>query len=71
MARHNNVKIHNTFYQKNCLFYLLPFQSTFDDILLSQYYVVRGRTNINYAKKVVIFILQISWIALFFTTRNI
>ena len=58
MARHNNVKIYSTFYRKNCMSNLPPFQSTFDDILLSRYYIVRGGVNINYAKKVVIFIIM-------------
>ena len=50
MARHNNIKIYNIFYQKNCKFYLPPFQSTFDGILLSRYYIAIGGTNMNYAK---------------------
>ena len=58
MARHNNIKIYNTFYRKNYMFYLPLFQSTFDDILLSRYYIARGGTNTNYAKKVVIFIIM-------------
>ena len=52
MAHHNNVKIYNTFCRKNGMFYLPPFQSTFDDVLLSRCYIARGGTNMNYANKV-------------------
>ena len=55
MACHNNVKTYNIFYQKNYMFYLAPFQSTFNDTINS-YYIESGRTTMNYAKKVVIFI---------------
>ena len=41
MARHNSVKIYNVFFQKNCMFYLSPFQSTYDDIIKSILYSVR------------------------------
>ena len=37
------------------MFYLAPFQSTFNDTINS-YYIESGRTTMNYAKKVVIFI---------------
>ena len=33
------------------MFYLPPFQSAFDDVLLIQHYIARGGTNMNYAKK--------------------
>ena len=49
MACHNNVKIYNAFFRKNCIFYLPPFQSTM--ILLSRFYTARDGTTINYAKK--------------------
>ena len=35
MAGHNNVKIYNEFFRKNCMFPLLPFQSTCDDTIKS------------------------------------
>ena len=56
MARHNNVKIYNTFNRENLhvLFATIPVNLLW--ILISRYYRVRGRTNMNYAKKVVIFI---------------
>ena len=37
------------------MFYLAPFQSTYNDTINS-YYIESGRTTMNYAKKVVIFI---------------
>ena len=37
MARHNNVKIYKAFFQKT-VFYLPPFQSTYDDIIKSILY---------------------------------
>ena len=58
MACHNNVKTCNTFYRKNCMFYLPPFQPMFNDKLFSRYYIVRGGINMNYPKKVVIFIIM-------------
>ena len=33
------------------MFYLPPFQSAFDDVLLIRHYIARGGTNMNYAKK--------------------
>ena len=42
-----------TFFRKN-VFYLPPFQSTYDDII--KCYTARGGTTMNYAKKVVTFI---------------
>ena len=39
MVRHNNVKIYNAFFRKNCMFYLPPFQ--YDDIIKSILYSER------------------------------
>ena len=41
MARHNNVKIYNVFFRKNCMFYLPPLQLTYDDIIKSILYSER------------------------------
>ena len=45
------------FTKKKCMFYLAPFQSTYTDTLNS-HYIARGGTTMNYAKKVVIFIIM-------------
>ena len=33
MARHNNTKTYNVFLPRNCMFYLSPIQSTYDDVI--------------------------------------
>ena len=51
MARHDNLKIYNTFYRKKLyvLFGAIPVIVWW--YYIGRYYIERGGTNMNYAKK--------------------